>query len=283
MQAPLVILAIVVLGAIAVKASASPAHEQARLPPLLPPAPPNARKKARKKPLVTHSLKLVTVLYPPEHEKASKPVLTKKRDQQGKIVLGKDGKPILIPLQRATVTDSPELLCARASEAIGRPISLEAYVLATMLPSEIGGKYLRGMNETESLRAKIAVGWVARNKATSQSVSLRELLIPYAFAGGNFGEQTYKVYASTRLPPSIEDVEAAEAVLRAFEDPTKGALHFDAPRAQDELWSKGRVDKNAEEVAQARMKEGLVPVAVPGIDINILRLWRRRSLGFSRV
>lgn len=166
-------------------------------------------------------------------------------------------------------------------------LDLDTYALARALVSEHGwdpDPYL------------VAVGWAIKNKAYERGVSVfRQLTDGAGDAGdGMFGEQKASAgtkYASTAQDPSDRHVRVAQQVmLGELGDPTTGATHFFSPKAQDALEARAEagdaryakyLGKTAASVdAKWRAPGGLYPagaaaVVPPGIDANVLTLYRR--------
>jgi hypothetical protein len=188
-----------------------------------------------------------------------------------KTTLGPDG----------LVAGDPQDLAAAAG------LSLQTYALARALVSEHGSDpdaYLR------------AVAWAIRNKAAEKRVSIFVLVTDgRGTAGdGRFGEQKASAgtkYVSTAKDPSERHVRIAEEVetAPASADPTGGATHFFSPKTQDLLAAKAaagdeRFTKYAGRDAAAIFASwsttglypgGAVPVVPPGVDGDVLTLWRR--------
>jgi len=179
--------------------------------------------------------------------------LSQRRDKQGR------------PLTRIQVVETPSELEAQAENLLGRSTTGSAYALATMIASEHGSAspYIKG-----------AIANTAWNQARTLGKHIEELLAPDGTFGGQQGR-----YASTKNPPTEEDLLIAEAVLDGrLPDVTGGALHFDSPSAQRALAARhepGYEGRTPEAVAASRARTGLVAVYLPGIDPNEVRFWRR--------
>jgi len=172
-------------------------------------------------------------------------------------------------LQRIQINENIDALVTAASKTIGRKISEEAFILATMLASEA---------ENQPDQAKIAIGYAALTQASKLGVSLRTLLAPKKLGsklGGQLGG-----YASTARPPTKHDVEIAEGTLSGkYKNPTPGAVQWDSPAAQDKLVAKRAPgydpDMNADALARHREDvEHKTPVYVADVSPRELRLWR---------
>lgn len=167
------------------------------------------------------------------------------------------------------VIESPAALKAAAEQALGKPMSDEVFVLGTLIASEAG---------TMPPIAKIAVGHAARNAA----LRARKNILRQVIANGVFGSQGFngRGYAATSQPPTAEDVEIANAVLKGLvPDPTGGAVQWDAPRVQRKGNAEGWAGYGStpEMVAADRIRSGKEMVALPNIDPDVLRFWRPRG------
>lgn len=159
---------------------------------------------------------------------------------------------------RTQVIEDPRALAAMAG------LDLTTFSLATMIASEAGSG--------EDL-AKAAVAHAA---LTAHGKSPERLHAALTAKDGRYGGQQGR-YASTRIPPTQRDVEIADAVLKGrIANPAPGAVQWDSPSAQDQLYAQGEAgyDSNADELAARRKKKGKVPVYLPGVDPRYLRLWR---------
>lgn len=161
--------------------------------------------------------------------------------------------------------------------ALAAGVSDNVYALASMMRSEAGN----------NLVLQIACGWVAKNMAARQGVSVFKLLTragknkpgthtlerhaSYGFYGPqNVGPR----YASTRLAPTPAAIANAESVLSGeVDDPTEGCTQFDAPKAQDSMLAAGIAgyEKTAVQV-QLEREKGAELVMLPGITST--RFWR---------
>jgi hypothetical protein len=188
------------------------------------------------------------------------------RDKNGAIVQrkGKNGKG----LTRLQIKETPAELKEDAQTKLGRQIGDSAFALATMIASE---------QERSRPYVKGAIANTAKNMADSREVSVFELLTTGSGSDGTFGDQLGH-YASTRHPPTEEDLLIAEAVLDGkLPDVTGNAIHFDSPKVQDKLVSENETGYlySADQLAARRAKKGLIPFYLPDTDPNELRFWRR--------
>lgn len=187
---------------------------------------------------------------------------------------GRGGKDIY----RVDVEETVPELAAAASKKLGRQISEGVMMLATLMESEAG-------DQPDLARVAIAHATITnarrRFKGGNLTSALKKLLLPAwrnhkIIIDGHMGSQQGGRYASTRVPPTERDVELAEAIARGqIKNPVPGAIKWDSPRAQNELYDKGLYDKDAEDVAENReAKEHLIAAYLPGIDHSELRMWR---------
>lgn len=185
----------------------------------------------------------------------------RKRKGDGELVQvsNKAGKPLF----RSTIKETPTELQEAAEEALGRKTTASAFALATMIASE-GGDL--------PLKAKVGLAHTAWNESKRRGLHITELLAP----DGAFGSQQGR-YASTRKPPSEEDILVAEGAIEGrIPDPTGGAIQFDSPQAQRkgvaEKWS-GYTSTDTDVAAQ-REAEGKEAVYLDGVSADKLRFWR---------
>lgn len=167
---------------------------------------------------------------------------------------------------RIQVIEEPETLAAMASDKLGRKIPLGVFSLATMIASEAGG----GAD-----LAKVAVAHAAITYAKKHGggKSLHQLLVG---RDGHYGGQQGR-YASTKSAPTVRDIEIAEAVAAGkILNPAPGAIQWDSPKAQDQLFAEGEpgYSGGADDLARKRESEGKVAVFLPGVDRGYLRLWK---------
>ena len=169
-------------------------------------------------------------------------------------------------MKRIQIAESIEELVAAASEAMGRPVSVDAFLLATLVASEA---------ESQPTMAKVAIAYAALTQAQHLNVPLRTLLAPKKL-GGKLGGQLGG-YASTARPPTKADIEIGEGVLGGkYQNPTPGAVQWDSPRAQDKLLEKRTpgYEINADQLARRRASEGKIAVYVDSVNHQELRLWK---------
>lgn len=211
----------------------------------------------------------------------------------GKVVRAKHGKAVVDfalartlirttpagkEIYRVDVVQTPTELAERASKKLGRKISEGVLMLATLMESEAG-------DQPDLARVAIAHAAITNAKRTSKNkdltAALKHLLLPTwqnhkIVSNGHMGSQQGGRYASTRIPPTERDVELAEAIVKGqIANPVPGAIKWDSPNTQDELYDKGLYDKDSEDVAESReKKENLVAAYLPGIDPGELRLWK---------
>ena len=180
-------------------------------------------------------------------------VITKKGTSKSLVYFTFDGRRVL---------ETPQALWSAAQKKAGMTFPFYAFLLATLASSE----YNSG-----SARLKSGVMHAALNYSKRYKVSLEKMLIP----DGKLGKQKGR-YASTALPPTLEDVKLALQVLSgAIKDPTNGAVQFDSPRTQLVLWKKGDPDhKHPNEIAKDRQASGKVAYYIPGEDPENARFWR---------
>lgn len=167
---------------------------------------------------------------------------------------------------RTQVVEEPRVLAAMASEKLGREIPLGIFSLATMIASEAG---------SGADLAKVAVAHAALTytKKHGKGKTLHQLLTS---TDGHYGGQQGR-YASTKNAPSLRDIEIAEAVAAGkIANPAPGAVQWDSPKAQDQLFAEGEsgYSSDADGLARKREAEGKVAVFLPGVDQGYLRLWR---------
>jgi len=209
--------------------------------------------------------KLVARFYP----KGSAVVAFTSKKVPWKTVINKEtGEPKT--LARVQIQESPAQLASQASEAVGKQVSVDAFLLATLMASEAGGGHPL---------AKAAIAHAALTEAKRHRRPLSVQLAP----DGKIGSQQGR-YAATSRPPTKADVELAEAILGGkVGNPTPGATNWDSPRGQRAAIARkvpGYDPSNTpEKVARKRAfdKQGrrkMVAMTVPGIDPDYLRLWR---------
>lgn len=164
------------------------------------------------------------------------------------------------------VSTPPDTLATQAG------VSLEVLALARLMQSEAG---------TLPEIARIGVAWAARNQARATGTTVVRLLLGKE---GRFGGQLPGRYAATGQAPTPANIALAGVIVSGgVLDPTGGAVQWDSPRAQRALLAKKArgYSKTPEDVARSRVAEGKELVALAGIDVEVIRFWRRRSKGPS--
>lgn len=132
------------------------------------------------------------------------------------------------------------------------------------------GRMINSENPRDVRIVQVGIAWTAKNEAARRHISVASLLMPNGLPGPQSGR-----YASTVNPSSQSSRAIAFDVLSGKEeDPTGGAIQFDAPHTQDLLYAQGRYSKDAAAVAASRMAEGKEVVYLPGVDPNYMRWWR---------
>jgi hypothetical protein len=175
-----------------------------------------------------------------------------------------------VQVSRLEVTDDISDLTAEASRKIGRPISVDVFVLATLSQSEAGDG---------PAMARVAIMHAALAKAKKDKKPLLQLLAPDGKLGGQLGR-----YAATGKPPTPVDIELAEAVLKGkVPNPTPGAVMWDSPDGMNKLAKQGAPGYRASEdeispadkLAQVRKdRDHMVDIYPPGVDPEYLRMWK---------
>jgi hypothetical protein len=97
--------------------------------------------------------------------------------------------------------------------------------LGRIIASEVG--------PSGSADERIALGWLARNRAAVRKVSISKMAMPPAKQGAG------RPFSSAR-PATPEAIEAARAALDGKDDPTHGAYAGFEPALQDRLFAEGR-------------------------------------------
>ncbi len=191
---------------------------------------------------------------------SKKPIVTFSYRQVDKIGK-KSGKKIAL----VYVVQTPSELKAKAEAVLKRPLADSAFVLATVIASEVGGMHPL---------AKIGVGHAAWNASKAEGLHLPELVLR---PSGGFAAQTVNSYASTRQPPTLQDIVIAEDVLAdRVPDPTLGATQWDSPAGQDKAHDSGDPmhPHSAADIEQIRRAANSEPVYLTGINPRSLRFWR---------
>jgi len=156
------------------------------------------------------------------------------------------------------VKETPSAISAVVNSKLGRRVPLQIVALATMIASEAAAQ-----------SEKIQVGYAAINESKRLGIPLFVLLAK----AGSFGTQLLNGYASTSRPPSKEDVLLAEKIFAGkVKDTSKGATHFDSPKAQRAAVARKAPGyrKSPEQVAAARKAAGMTLV----YNTDSLRLWK---------
>ncbi len=169
---------------------------------------------------------------------------------------------------RSQVVQTPSEVRAQIEKKVGRPVSADAVALATMIASEQGGD----PPHVKAAVANAAVNYARYKKFTDVEDAVTHGSGPERSFGGQLGR-----YASTNEPPTMEDLNIAEAVLSGvLRDTTGGAIQFDSPFVQIEGLRKKLpgYKKTPEDVARERMQAGLEAYYIPGVDPMRLRFWR---------
>jgi hypothetical protein len=171
-------------------------------------------------------------------------------------------------LYRSQVVETPSEIRAQIEKKLGRTLSSDAVALATMIASE----QPEDPPHVKAAIANTAVNYARYKKFTDVEDAVTHGSGPERSFGGQLGR-----YASTNEPPTIEDVNIAEAVLSGrLPDRTGGAIQYDSPFVQMEGLRKGLpgYKRTPEQVAADREKSGLVAWYMDGVDPMHLRFWR---------
>lgn len=169
-------------------------------------------------------------------------------------------------LEDGTVSADGESPAAPAGLAKGARMTLAAYALARLGPSEAGNL---------PPEAQLAVMWATRNRSQARGISVPGILLHATAAGkGYFGKQDQPGrYASTSQDSTAVSRALANAVaLAATPDPTGGAQQWDSPQSYKD-WD-GSSSARADAVSAARTAAGNELVALPGIATSKIRFWR---------
>ncbi len=178
----------------------------------------------------------------------------------------------------ACVISAGELVAADpAALAKGAGMEANAYALARVIPSEAGGL---------PRADQVGVAWVVINEARRLGRSVLDLVTRARVkvdgervdgaGAGYFGKQGDSVggyrYVSTAQDSNETSREIATACMTGdIDDPTGGAVNFDAPGAYGV--QEGTDADGADEFAANRTKEGKEEVDVPGSSGRV-RFWR---------
>ena len=147
---------------------------------------------------------------------------------------------------------------------------LDVYAMASCMQSE--EKHDKG---------RIAVGLAIWNAARKDRTRVPKLLLFSKRKDGNghFGSQAGR-YAATSHPPTARTLQLAESIIAGrVEDITKGAVQWDAPKAQDanhKLYLKDPVKYHehrfsSKDIEKKRTDAGRRMVMVPGVTET--RFW----------
>lgn len=112
--------------------------------------------------------------------------------------------------------------------------------LARIIQSETGS--------SAELPERIAVGWVARNRARKRGQTIAEMALPPRKQGPG------RPFSSAR-PATAASLDAARTVLGMKEDPTAGATSCFQPVLQDRLYSAGKYNHDANGVRRSWLRE----------------------------
>jgi hypothetical protein len=173
---------------------------------------------------------------------------------------------------RSQVTETPSEIRAQIEKKLGRTTTSDAVSLATMIASEQGSD----PPHVKAAIANAAVNYAKYKKYTDVENAITDGSGPARSFGGQLGR-----YASTHEPPTLEDLNIAEAVLSGrLPDTTGGAIQFDSPLAQLEGLRKKLpgYKKTPEQLAADRRKSGLEAYYLPGVDPMRVRFWRPKLL-----
>jgi hypothetical protein len=136
--------------------------------------------------------------------------------------------PVEEPVEEPVIEMPPEIIEREKPELlIGYVETDETRALGRVIHSEAG---------SQTLGERVAVAWVARNRAAAQGTTIAKLMCSPC------GRQGKARPMSTRLAPREEDLQIARQVLAAprSADPTGGADHAFEPVLQDKLHAAGR-------------------------------------------
>jgi hypothetical protein len=158
--------------------------------------------------------------------------------------------------------------------AVAAGIDLPVYALARVLASE----ELRGRK-----LEKLCIGHVVKNAAEASGLSIvAKVTMGEPGEAGFFGRQNAgRRYVASQNDPRAEDVEIAlDVLVRGKADPTRGALQFDHPAAQNAAKASGVAGyrDSADTLATKRLLTNDL-VTVPGVDPKRLRFWRPKARG----
>ena len=162
------------------------------------------------------------------------------------------------------VESDPKGLAAAAG------VPLDVYALASAMQSEEG-----------SPAGHLAVGCAIRNAARRARISVAAKLLAAVKKGkqqpshGHFGSQEAPgKWASTSKPPTAKTLQMATEILsNQVEDPTHGAVQWDAPEAQDRKHKEDpeNYPLDSEMVKTKRIAAGAREVQIPSVPHT--RFW----------
>ncbi len=176
---------------------------------------------------------------------------------------------------RTEVVETPEVLAMLASDALGRDITVDVFILASLVASEAEG-------QPDNAKAAIAYATLTKLKKEREkhpSFTLANVLLSpvKGKSGGKLGGQRGR-YASTARPPTAHDIEIVEKIVSGqISNPTPGAIKWDDPKTQDLQARRGEVDSDSKEIERKRKGDKLVAMNVPGVDPRDLRMWREAA------
>lgn len=159
------------------------------------------------------------------------------------------------------VLESPEQIQGQVVGALGRPVELDAVIMARVIASESPGG---------TVKEKAAIGWVLQNDAAAHGWTLAYTAYKAGPADNVFGSQAGRRYATTgggTREIYDADLEIAEGIRAGrIPDPTGGAtkfVHFTGYRRfRDWLADHPKV--------QGWIDAGVVPVALGGVGTLIV-------------
>jgi hypothetical protein len=132
------------------------------------------------------------------------------------------------PVEEPVIEMPPEIIEREKPEILlAHTETDETRALGRVIHSEAG---------SQTLAERVAVAWVARNRAAAQGTTVAKLMCSPC------GRQGKARPMSTKLAPREEDLQIARQVLAAprSADPTGGADHAFEPVLQDKLHAAGR-------------------------------------------
>lgn len=168
-----------------------------------------------------------------------------------------------------TINESPDDLIEQAKQVydFGNANARDVYSMARAIRSEVGDK---GGEIT-----KTGVGWAIYNRAQDYGMSIYSLLTKNDSYISEFGGAKN---GSTRQDPYASDADVAMAVLYGGSiDPTNRSIGWDSPRGQRAALAKliPKYSRTPEQVAAARVAQGLAEVHLDGVNPDFIRFWRK--------